>query len=159
ATSSRARSACRGPEMESLTHEDVETLRALRRDLHAHPELGYQEQRTSDLIAATLSSWGIQVHRGLGRTGVVGIVQGESSARSVGLLADMDALQVTENNTFAHASIHKGRMHACGHDGHVAMLLGAAKLLSGRRDLPGTVYLIFQPAEEGGGGARAMIED
>ena len=146
--------------MQSLLNAaDLQALRALRRDLHAHPELGYQEQRTADLIASTLTGWGIPVHRGLGRTGVVGIVQGASSARAVGLRADMDALPITERNTFAHASVNQGTMHACGHDGHVAMLLGAAKLLSERSDLPGTVYLIFQPAEEGGGGARAMLED
>ena len=142
-----------------MTAEDLETLRALRRDLHAHPELGYQERRTSDLIASTLVGWGISVHRGIGRTGVVGVVQGVSSTRAVGLRADMDALPITERNTFAHASVNQGTMHACGHDGHMAMLLGAAKLLSLRRDFAGTVYLIFQPAEEGGGGARAMLED
>jgi len=140
--------------------DDLQALRALRRDIHAHPELGYQEQRTSDLIAATLSGWGIPVHRGMGKTGVVGILEGASSARAVGLRADMDALPITERNTFAHASVNQGSMHACGHDGHTTMLLGAARLLAERRrDLPGTVYLIFQPAEEGGGGARAMLED
>jgi amidohydrolase len=138
---------------------DLETLRALRRDIHAHPELGYQEQRTSDLIAATLTGWGIPVHRGLGKTGVVGILKGANSARAVGLRADMDALPITERNTFLHASVNQGKMHACGHDGHTTMLLGAAQLLAERRDLPGTIYLIFQPAEEGGGGARAMLED
>jgi amidohydrolase len=138
---------------------DWEALRALRRDIHAHPELGYHEERTSELIAKTLTAWGIPVHRGLGKTGVVGVIKGSSSERAVGLRADMDALPVTERNTFAHASVHRGRMHACGHDGHTTMLLGAAKLLSGRADFAGTVYLIFQPAEEGGGGARAMIED
>ncbi len=142
-----------------MSAEDLETLRALRRDLHAHPELGYQERRTADLIASTLTGWGIPVHRGIGRTGVVGVVQGDSSARAVGLRADMDALPITERNTFAHASVNRGTMHACGHDGHVAMLLGAAKLLSERRNFAGTVYLIFQPAEEGGAGARAMLED
>jgi len=146
--------------MQWLTNEgDLQRLGALRRDIHAHPELGYQEQRTSDLVAATLSGWGIPVHRGLGKTGVVGILKGANSARAVGLRADMDALPITERNTFAHASVNQGKMHACGHDGHTTMLLGAAKLLAERRDLPGTVYLIFQPAEEGGGGARAMLED
>lgn len=138
---------------------DSNTLTALRRDIHAHPELGFQEQRTSALIADTLTSWGIPVHRGLARTGLVGIVKGRTDARSVGLRADMDALPVTEQNTFAHASVEVGKMHACGHDGHVAMLLSAAKYFSEHRNFDGTVYLIFQPAEEGGGGARQMIED
>jgi amidohydrolase len=139
--------------------EQAAALESLRRDLHAHPELGFQEQRTSDLIAATLESWGIPIHRGLGKTGVVGVVRQGSSARAVGLRADIDALPVTERNTFAHASVNRGRMHACGHDGHTTMLLAAAKYLSQRRDFDGTVYLVFQPAEEGGGGAREMIRD
>jgi hippurate hydrolase len=134
-------------------------LKALRRDLHAHPELGYQEHRTSDLIAKALTAWNIPIHRGLGRTGLVGIIQNGTSRRSVGLRADMDALPITERNTFAHASTHQGKMHACGHDGHTAMLLAAAKHLSECRDFDGTIYLIFQPAEEGGGGAREMIKD
>ncbi len=139
--------------------EQAGALQVLRRDLHAHPELGFQEQRTSDLIAATLEGWGIPVHRGLGRTGVVGIVRQGSSTRAVGLRADIDALPVTERNTFAHASVNPGRMHACGHDGHTTMLLAAASYLAQRRDFDGTVYLVFQPAEEGGGGAREMIRD
>jgi len=143
----------------ALTAIDLEALRDLRRDLHAHPELGFQEARTSELIASTLTAWGIPVHRGLGRTGVVGILKHGASGRSVGLRADMDALPVQESNTFAHASTHAGRMHACGHDGHTAMLLGAARYLSSTRRFDGTVYLIFQPAEERGGGAREMIRD
>jgi amidohydrolase len=131
----------------------------LRRDIHAHPELCYEEVRTSELIASTLGDWGIPVHRGLGGTGVVGVVSHGKSGRGVGLRADIDALPVTEHNTFAHASVNSGRMHACGHDGHIAMLLAAARYLAGRRDFDGTVYLIFQPAEEGGAGARAMIRD
>src|SRR6185312_12357649 len=117
------------------------------------------EERTSDLIARTLESWSVPVHRGLGKTGVVGIIQGDRSGRAVGLRADIDALPVTERNTFAHASVHAGRMHACGHDGHTAMLLAAARHLAAHRNFDGTVYLIFQPAKEGGGGARAMIRD
>jgi len=138
---------------------DAATIQNLRRDLHAHPELGFEEQRTSELIAQTLAGWGIPVHRGLGKTGVVGVVRNGSSPRAVGLRADIDALPVTEHNTFAHASVHPGRMHACGHDGHTAMLLAAARYLARHRDFDGTVYLIFQPAEEGGGGAREMIKD
>ena len=134
----------------------------LRRDIHAHPELCFEEVRTADLVAAKLTEWGIPIHRGLGTTGVVGIVHGRDggqSGRAVGLRADMDALPMTEFNTFAHASKHQGKMHACGHDGHTAMLLAAAQHLAQQRDFDGTVYLIFQPAEEGGGGAREMIKD
>ncbi len=132
---------------------------AIRRDLHAHPELCFEEQRTSDVIARALADWGIPVHRGLGKTGVVGIVKNGTSQRTVGMRADMDALPVTEHNRFAHASKHPGKMHACGHDGHTAMLLAAAKHFAQHRNFDGTVYLIFQPAEEGGGGAREMIKD
>ena len=138
---------------------DVAAITALRRDIHAHPELGFQEERTADVIAKALTEWGIPVHRGLGKTGVVGIVKSGSSPRAVGLRADIDALPMTEHNSFAHASQHAGKMHACGHDGHTAMLLVAAKHFSRHRDFDGTVYLIFQPAEEGGGGAREMIKD
>ena len=134
-------------------------IAALRRDIHAHPELCFEEKRTSDLIAEQLTQWGIPVHRGLGRTGVVGIVKQGSSARAVGLRADIDALPMTEFNKFPHASRHPGRMHACGHDGHTAMLLAAAQHFAQQRNFDGTVYLIFQPAEEGGGGAREMIHD
>ncbi|HZY15699.1 MAG TPA: M20 aminoacylase family protein [Ramlibacter sp.] len=132
---------------------------AVRRDIHAHPELCFQEVRTADLVAARLTEWGIPVHRGLGTTGVVGIVKNGSSGRALGLRADMDALPMQESNTFAHASQHAGKMHACGHDGHTAMLLAAARHLARNRNFDGTVYLIFQPAEEGGGGAREMIKD
>jgi hippurate hydrolase len=134
-------------------------IQALRRDLHAHPELCFEEVRTSDLVADTLTGWGVEVHRGLGKTGVVGVIQGRPGSRAIGLRADMDALPMTEHNTFAHASRHPGRMHACGHDGHTAMLLAAARHLASNRDFDGTVYLVFQPAEEGGGGAREMIRD
>ena len=138
------------------------SITQLRRDIHAHPELCFEEVRTADLVAAKLTEWGIPIHRGLGTTGVVGIVHGRDggkSSRAIGLRADMDALPMTEFNTFAHASTHKGKMHACGHDGHTAMLLAAAQHLAQHRDFDGTVYLIFQPAEEGGGGAREMIKD
>jgi amidohydrolase len=138
---------------------DAAAIRAIRRDIHAHPELAYQEVRTADVVAQALTDWGIPIHRGLGKTGVVGIVKNGSSSRAVGLRADMDALPMTEHNTFAHASRHAGKMHACGHDGHTAMLLAAAKHLAKHRNFDGTVYLIFQPAEEGGGGAKAMIDD
>ena len=132
---------------------------ALRRDIHAHPELCFEELRTADLVAEKLTEWGIAVHRGLGGTGVVGIIKNGSSSRAVGLRADMDALPMQEANTFAHASSLPGKMHACGHDGHTAMLLAAAQYLGASRHFDGTVYLIFQPAEEGGGGAREMIQD
>lgn len=138
---------------------DAAAITTLRRDIHAHPELCFQEQRTSDVIAKALTDWGIPVHRGLGKTGVVGIIKNGTSARAVGLRADIDALPMQEGNTFAHASRHAGKMHACGHDGHTAMLLAAAKHLSRHRNFDGTVYLVFQPAEEGGGGAREMIKD
>ncbi len=137
-------------------------IAAVRRDIHAHPELCFKEERTADVIAAKLTEWGIPIHRGLGTTGVVGIVHGRDGGacgRAVGLRADIDALPMQEFNTFAHASKHAGKMHACGHDGHTAMLLAAAQYFSRHRDFDGTVYLIFQPAEEGGGGAREMIKD
>jgi hippurate hydrolase len=134
-------------------------LQQIRRDLHAHPELCYEEQRTSDVVAAKLTEWGIPVVRGLGLTGVVGIIKNGTSDRAIGLRADMDALPMQEINTFAHASRHAGKMHACGHDGHTSMLLGAARHLAEHRNFDGTVYLIFQPAEEGGAGARRMIQD
>lgn len=134
-------------------------IATLRRDLHAHPELCFEEHRTSDLVATKLTEWGIPIHRGLGITGVVGIVKSGTSSRAIGLRADMDALPMAEANTFAHASTCPGKMHACGHDGHTAMLLAAAQHLATHRNYDGTVYLIFQPAEEGGGGAREMIKD
>ena len=138
---------------------DAAAVKTIRRDIHAHPELAFQENRTADVIAKALTDWGIPIHRGLGKTGVVGIVKNGTSTRSVGLRADIDALPMTEHNTFAHASKHPGKMHACGHDGHTAMLLAAAKHMSKYRNFDGTVYLVFQPAEEGGGGAREMIKD
>ena len=138
------------------------SIAAVRRDIHAHPELCFEEVRTADVVAQKLTEWGIPIHRGMGKTGVVGIVKGRdggASGRAIGLRADMDALPMQEFNTFAHASKHQGKMHACGHDGHVAMLLAAAQHFAKHRNFDGTVYLIFQPAEEGGGGARVMIED
>ena len=136
-------------------------LQSVRRDIHAHPELAFEETRTSDLVAKLLTDWGIPIHRGLGKTGVVGTIVGQrgKGTRSIGLRADMDALPMGEHNTFEHASQHPGKMHACGHDGHTTMLLGAAQHLAQHRDFEGTVHLIFQPAEEHGGGAREMMRD
>ncbi|HET8596619.1 MAG TPA: M20 aminoacylase family protein [Castellaniella sp.] len=131
----------------------------IRRSIHAWPELAFQEVRTADTVARLLESWGIETHRGLGETGVVGRIAGRQPGRSIGLRADMDALPMPEANTFAHASRNPGVMHACGHDGHTTMLLAAARYLAQHPDFPGAVNLIFQPAEEGGGGARRMIED
>ncbi|MFT0851966.1 M20 aminoacylase family protein [Achromobacter sp. F4_2707] len=132
----------------------------IRRDIHQHPELAYEEVRTAELVAKLLESWGIPVVRELGVTGVVGSIEGRTNnGRAIGLRADMDALPMQELNTFEHASRHEGKMHACGHDGHTAMLLAAAKHLAHSRDFEGTVHVIFQPAEEGHGGAQAMIED
>lgn len=130
-----------------------------RRDIHAHPELGFEENRTAALVAEKLKGFGIEVYTGIGRTGVVGALRVGNSTRSVGLRADMDALPIHEANDFAHASVHAGKMHACGHDGHTTMLLGAAKYLAATRNFEGQVYFIFQPAEEGIGGAKAMIDD
>ena len=134
-------------------------IRDLRRDIHAHPELRFEEHRTADLVADRLAAWGIPVLRGLGGTGLVGTVRAGTSARSIGLRADMDALPMQEHNEFEHRSRHTGKMHACGHDGHTAMLLAAAKYLARHRNFDGTVHLIFQPAEEGGAGAQRMIDD
>ena len=134
-------------------------LTAWRRDIHAHPELGFAESRTAKLVAQRLASFGIEVHEGVGKTGVVGVLRSGSSARTIGLRADMDALPIAEGNEFGHRSQHTGVMHACGHDGHTTMLLGAAKYLAATRNFDGTVNFIFQPAEEGLGGALAMIDD
>jgi hippurate hydrolase len=134
-------------------------MRSWRRDIHAHPELGFQESRTAALVAGQLEALGLQVTRGVGKTGVVGTLRAGSSSRSIGLRADMDALPIAEANTFGHRSQHAGVMHACGHDGHTAMLLGAAHRLARARRFDGVVHFIFQPAEEGLGGAKAMIDD
>ncbi|MDB5943804.1 MAG: Hippuricase, partial [Ramlibacter sp.] len=136
----------------------------LRRDLHAHPELKFEENRTADRIAAYLGALGLPVHRGLGGTGVVATLRGNGPnaadpARALALRADMDALPVQEINAFGYASTSPGRMHACGHDGHTAMLLGGATLLAKRPDFDGTVHFIFQPGEEGGAGAQLMMKD
>jgi amidohydrolase len=134
-------------------------IREIRRDIHAHPEICYEETRTSDVVAGKLEEWGIPIIRGLGGTGVVGTITNGESKRSIGLRADIDALPMQESNEFAHRSRNHGKMHACGHDGHTAMLLAAARHLSQHRDFDGTVHFIFQPAEEGGAGAKAMIDD
>ena len=128
-------------------------LTEIRRDLHRHPELAYEEHRTADLVADRLTQWGIPIRRGLGRTGVVGTLKCGHGNRAIGLRADMDALAMDELNTFEHASRHPGRMHGCGHDGHTTMLLGAARHLAEHQGFDGTVHFIFQPAEEGAGGA------
>lgn len=130
-----------------------------RRDIHAHPELGFEEKRTSELIAQKLAAFGIEVYRCIGRTGVVGRLRAGTSQRSLGLRADMDGLPIQEQNSFEYRSQYDGKMHACGHDGHTTMLLGAARYLAETRNFDGTVHFIFQPAEEGIGGAKAMIED
>ncbi|MFP6749050.1 MAG: M20 aminoacylase family protein [Alphaproteobacteria bacterium] len=131
----------------------------IRRDIHAHPELGFEENRTSDIVAEKLAEYGCEVHRGLGKTGVVGTLRVGNSTRSVGLRADMDALPILEANSFDHRSTNNGKMHACGHDGHTTMLLGAARYLAETMNFDGQVHFIFQPAEEGIGGAQAMIAD
>jgi amidohydrolase len=134
-------------------------LTAIRRDIHAHPEIGMKEHRTADLVARKLEEWGIEVHRGVGQTGVVGVLRNGNGQASVGLRADMDALPILEATGLPHASQTQGLMHACGHDGHTTMLLGAAKLLAETRDFNGTVNFIFQPGGEGAGGALAMLND
>ncbi len=137
-------------------HDD---LTAWRRDIHAHPELGFEEIRTSDLVAQKLESFGLEVHRGLARTGIVASLRVGNSPRAIGLRADMDALPILEANLFDHRSTEAGKMHACGHDGHTTMLLGAARYLAEHRDFDGCVHFIFQPAEEGLGGAKAMVNE
>ncbi|WP_420801058.1 M20 aminoacylase family protein [Pseudomonas chlororaphis] len=134
-------------------------LRTVRQDIHAHPELGFEENRTAALVARSLEEWGYQVHSGIGKTGVVAVLRNGSSPRRLGLRADMDALPIIENSGVAYSSRHSGCMHACGHDGHTAMLLGAARYLAATRQFDGTLTLIFQPAEEGQGGAEAMLAD
>ena len=131
---------------------------ALRRDIHAHPELAYEEERTAGLVAERLEEWGLAVHRGLATTGVVGTLS-TGNGPTVGLRADMDALPIQETNSFGHRSRHDGKMHACGHDGHTTMLLGAARYLAESREFSGTIRFIFQPAEEAAGGAKVMMDE
>jgi amidohydrolase len=138
----------------------ADELTAWRRDFHAHPEIGFQEERTSRIVAEKLASWGIEVHRGIGKTGVVGVLEGNgNNARRIGLRADMDALPMDEATNLPYRSQNPGVFHGCGHDGHTTMLLGAARYLASTRNFAGTVTFIFQPAEEGLGGARAMLAD
>ncbi len=145
------------PELLAGQHAD---LIAIRHDIHRHPETAFEEQRTSQIVADKLTSWGIEVHRGLAKTGVVGTLKGRRPGqKTIGLRADMDALHLQEKNTFDHHSVIPNKMHACGHDGHTTMLLGAARHLAAEPDFAGTIHFIFQPAEEGEGGARVMIEE
>jgi len=136
-----------------------ETMQTWRHDIHRHPELAFEEQRTANKVAELLIGFGVEVHRSIGNTGVVGVLKKGSSERTIGLRADMDALKILEQNTFEYRSVNQGKMHACGHDGHTAMLLGAAQYLASEGEFDGSVIFIFQPAEEHGEGARAMIED
>ncbi|WP_316184661.1 M20 aminoacylase family protein [Bradyrhizobium sp. SZCCHNRI1003] len=138
----------------------ADELTAIRRDLHAHPEIGFEETRTSGIVAEKLAQWGIEVHRGLGGTGLVGVLKGKgANGKTIGLRADMDALPMEENTILPWRSTIPSRFHGCGHDGHTTMLLGTARYLAETRNFDGTVHFIFQPAEEGLGGARAMIKD
>jgi amidohydrolase len=138
----------------------ADELTSIRRDIHAHPEIGFEEKRTSDLLAEKLKGWGIEVHRGIGGTGVVGVVNGrKSNGRRIGLRADMDALPMQENTNLPWRSTIPNRFHGCGHDGHTTILLGTARYLAQTRNFDGQAILIFQPAEEGLGGARAMLKD
>ena len=140
----------------AVTHDE---LTRWRRDIHAHPELGFEESRTAAIVAEKLRQFGCEVHTGIGRTGVVGVLRAGNGSRKIGLRADMDALPIHEANGFEHRSQHAGKMHACGHDGYTTMLLAAARYLAETRRFDGTVHFIFQPAEEGQGGAQAMIAD
>ncbi len=145
--------------MQLLDLPFLHELTMLRRDIHAHPELAFNETRTADLVAAELTRYGLEVHRGIARTGVVGVLRAGTSPRMIGLRADMDALPLSELNEFPHHSKYQGKMHACGHDGHTALLLGAARYLAGNPDFDGIAVFIFQPAEESEGGAAVMIEE
>ncbi|MDR4308249.1 amidohydrolase [Chelatococcus sambhunathii] len=144
------------PEIAAFADDLVE----IRRDLHAHPEIGFEETRTSGIVADMLETFGVETHRGVGKTGVVGVLKGRGGpGRTIGLRADMDALPIGETTNLPWRSTNPGVSHACGHDGHTTMLLGAARYLASKRDFPGTAVFVFQPAEEGLGGARAMIAD
>lgn len=142
-----------------LELSNLDEIVALRRDIHMHPELCYEEHRTAKVVADALRGWGIETHTGIAKTGVVGVIRRGTSDRAIMLRADMDALPMQEENQFDHRSRHDGKMHGCGHDGHTAMLLAAAQHLQTAGGFDGTVYLCFQPAEEGGAGGRAMIQD
>lgn len=143
----------------ALPPELIAAMTEWRRDFHRHPEMGFEETRTSRLIAERLTAFGLEVHTGIGGTGVVGVLRRGASNRAIGLRADIDALPIHEKNGFAHRSVNEGVMHACGHDGHAAMLLGAARHLADSGRFDGTAVFIFQPAEEHGRGAQAMIDD
>jgi hippurate hydrolase len=149
----------RGSPLMARMLELAPELRAFRQDIHRHPELAYEEKRTAALVAARLREWGIDTHENIGGTGVVGVLQAGSSKRAIGLRADMDALPIHEATGLPYESVHRGRAHSCGHDGHTTMLLYAARYLGETRRFDGKIHLIFQPAEEGKAGARAMIED
>ena len=140
-------------------HELAPEMREIRQDIHRHPELAYEEKRTAAVVAQRLRAWGVAAYEGIGGTGVVGVLEAGKSARTVGLRADMDALPIHERSGLAYESVHQGRAHSCGHDGHTAMLLCAARYLAETRRFDGRIHFIFQPAEEGKAGARAMIED
>lgn len=147
------------PAARALIRPHLKAWTALRRDLHAHPELAFEERCTARIVARELRAAGLTVHEGLGKTGVVAVLEGQRPGNAIAFRADMDALPIPEQNTFAHRSAAPGKMHACGHDGHTTLLLGAAQLLAQHRDFPGRVVFIFQPAEEGEGGAQAMMDD
>ena len=145
--------------MANLGKNLIQEMSQWRRKLHSQPETGFEVHQTAELVAKLLKSFGLEVHTGIGQTGIVAVLSNGKSDRAIGLRADMDALQIQEHNTFEHRSRHDGKMHACGHDGHSTMLLGAAKHLSENRNFNGTIYFIFQPNEEHGLGAQAMIDD
>ncbi|MFN8439464.1 MAG: M20 aminoacylase family protein [Caldilineaceae bacterium] len=158
-TNGQSTNRTRTAQLLTVLERDLATYIALRHQLHALPETSYEEHRTSALVATELESYGLEVTRGVGRTGVVGVLRNGSSRRAIGLRADMDALPIAEQNDCSYRSTVPGKMHACGHDGHTTMLLWAARHLSSTRDFDGTVIFIFQPAEEAGAGGREMVQD